>query len=88
MSSPVEIEWSEPPDNPRALGNTKYGAVAAQLKSRPGEWAKIADFTSPQSARNFAGNLRRGLGVWSPKGHFEAVAREGKVWARYVGDAA
>lgn len=79
------IEFCDPPFNPKAKGNSKWHEVVLALRERPGEWAKIATRGTKESARNFASEIRRGSGNFRPAGAFEAVARDGQVWARYVG---
>jgi hypothetical protein len=88
----TELKWEEPPhaDQRRPGGAKRHAEVAAQLKSRPGEWARVAAFDKDTRSRTYAHYIRRGgLAAYRPDGSFEAVSRtvdgEYRVYARYVG---
>lgn len=78
------IRWEKPPKGGRGR---KWQKVADDLKSRPGEWALVAESAS----RTLAGNISNGLIVaFRPPRTFEGVGRVNEdksvdVWARYVG---
>jgi hypothetical protein len=90
------IEWGDLPSSAR--GSTRRGPVwdqvAEELKSRPGEWAKIRSQTTDPSICN---RINKGFTTaFQPAGSFEATTRavksdDGKrrvdIWARYVGGA-
>jgi hypothetical protein len=83
-----ELKFIDPPRDARA-GKSPHQSFADALKSRPGEWALIAE-SSPSPA--LAGNIKRGrLLAYNPPGAFEAVTRRtaesGRfdIYARYVG---
>jgi hypothetical protein len=86
----TDIEWREPPpdgrgNNGRQGGHEKHAAIAAELQSRPGEWAQIAADTSSSYGR-----LRR-YRAYQPASAFEIVGRQSRlghwdVYARYVGE--
>jgi hypothetical protein len=68
---------------------TKAGpTLASTLKARPGEWALLGAYSTPNGARSVASDLRRGVRGWAPKGSVEAevrhVAGEHRVYARWV----
>lgn len=72
--------------------STKHTAIAAELKARPGEWARIETSTSPNAASSMANHISGArLKAYAPAGSFEAVSRtvdgEYRVYARYVGAA-
>ena len=79
------MEWVD------GLPETRYRRdwklVAAQLKQRPGEWAKIADDADRSMVTHIA---TARLSSFAPAGAFEATSRgEGKradIYARYVGE--
>lgn len=80
------VKFQDPPPSMERTHGKHY-AIAAELKSRPGEWALIAEATSPSVVTY----ITRGLGsAYTPAGSFEAVSRlaEGHrdVYARYVGE--
>lgn len=89
--------WEEPPPALRdRRGLHAPPSYAAELRSRPGRWARIRFFsdgtvTVPRSlATTHAWKIRVGRYAWAhPAGSFEAVHRpvDGGwgVWARYVG---
>jgi hypothetical protein len=92
----VEIlGWEDPPpprggperDRPR---NEMADAVAAQLRMRPGRWAKVYD--GPRSCgTGLASHIRSGaLSGFGPGGDFDACSRliddRRVVYARYLGD--
>lgn len=65
---------------------------AAALKANPGKWAKSPGSvigTAKNAHYNFASSVKRGrLSQFEPAGAFEAVARDGIAYVRYVGGAA
>jgi len=83
------IRWEDPP--PPMTGGVPatqmrpWALVAAQLRSRPGEWALI------DRDGNIALGPRivKGTSWWAPKGSFTAVTRivdgEVRIYAKYVG---
>jgi hypothetical protein len=86
----MEIEWEDPPEIALARQRSpgRYLEWAFALKENPGRWARLPDGPNGErtqlSAANAAQNIRRGTTAgFKPKGHFEAVADEGKVWVRY-----
>lgn len=86
----MEIEWEDPPDLALARVRTpgRYVDFAFALKEHPERWARLPDAETPRTekgAQNAAQNIRRGTTAgFTPKGAYEAVADEGKVWVRYV----
>ncbi|MBA2951458.1 hypothetical protein [Streptomyces himalayensis] len=89
-----EIRWEEPPrvHSYPGGGRGRHAEIAAQLKERPGEWAKVLTFASSETARSMAYSIRYAarLAAYRPAGAFEAVSRkvdgETCVYARYVGE--
>jgi len=89
------IRWEAPPPrNVSAGGRGKagidWGPIAAELRSRPGEWALAVTFEAGNLAAQIARLIRRAdMTVFGPAGSFEATARkvdgEGRVYVRYVG---
>lgn len=82
------VTWEAPPPSARRRPDTRtdHDGIAAELRSRPGEWALL-----PAAATGMAGQIRRGdIRAYRPAGTFEAVRRDSadgiRVWARYVGD--
>lgn len=83
----------EDPPSPknRQSSAAHHSTVAAQLKERPGEWARAGAYGSYGSSASMARHIRQGhLAAYRPQGAFEAVARtvdgEYRVYARYVGE--
>ncbi|MER7908250.1 hypothetical protein [Streptomyces sp. NPDC096068] len=69
-----------------------HGAIAKELRARPGEWAHILTFDTVGSATATAYSIRKGARkAWAPAGSFEARSRtvdgEYRVYARYLGGA-
>lgn len=59
---------------------------AAELKARPGQWARVATKQTTSSAGTLASRIKEGqIRAFIPAGHFQAVIRGMDVWARYVG---
>lgn len=85
------MKWEEPPAPRRgAQQSGEHKRIAASLRSRPGKWARIAEYPAPHSAYAFANRVRQGkLSSFRPAGAFEARAAAsdsgGTVWVRYVG---
>ena len=80
------IIWEEPPA--KVLNQHRVGSLGewmAQLAEHPMEWGRVdKEWDNPSSARAAAGNIRNGKVKGFKKGDFEAIAHEGKVWARYI----
>ena len=81
----ANIEWAEPPARRNGKGNSKWLPVIAELKKRPGQWAKITTLGSSTTAHNLAREIQRGAGHWGNEGTFEAAGRGCDVYARYIG---
>lgn len=85
----VTVEFGQVPQSTSGKMSERNDAVAAQLRARPREWAKIATYPRRGNAYSVAADIRAGtLKSFRPAGTFEAVGRGGDVWARYVGDPA
>lgn len=86
-----DLKWETPPPQRRGRGFA-YDEIAAALRSRPGEWALIAEDIECALVSRINKGTRR---VWQPAGAFEArgqiirtdgKTKRSKVWARYVGE--
>lgn len=73
------VEWGELPES---HPKTVWDRISAELKSRPGEWAKVRSYSSPNSATNSAVSARKRC----PE--LEIVRRGADLWARWREDAA
>jgi hypothetical protein len=89
-----DIVWEDPPGTATGRPGVRHAAIAAELRARPGEWAKVATAASSQMARDI--KKARYL-AYVPAGSFEAVSRNNRtvngrkspvaeIYARYVGD--
>lgn len=78
------VEFGALPENPRNH-TEQYPPIAAALRERPNEWAKVLVKRTAKTATGFAGNVRRGSFDAFPRGEFEAAARGCDAWMRYVG---
>lgn len=84
-----ELIWEEPPARTSWSVRRDHVAIAAQLKSHPGQWA-IIEAGERNNINNVAMRIKGGvLPAYRPAGAFEAVTRtkdgEVCVYARYVG---
>lgn len=80
----VEIEWldGDPPKiDKRSYHSHQHERIAALLRSRPNVWARLPQLSGTTPTRAFGGSLR----AYRPGGSFEAVVRDGEVYARYIG---
>lgn len=83
------ISWESPSAHQSSRGQNDWTGIAAALRGRPGDWAKV--FTGKRStASNNAERIKTGVGAFKPQGAFEATTRgngDGAVdlFARYVG---
>lgn len=80
----TDMVWADPPNTRR----TKWAAVATELKSHPGKWAKVKAHTKDGSLST---RIKRGQSAFTPAGAFESrnvSLSDGytDVYARYVGD--
>ncbi|MEV4741626.1 hypothetical protein [Streptomyces sp. NPDC049555] len=66
--------------------------VAEELRNHQGQWARIADYDSPNLASNYCHRIRHGkAAAFRPAGTFESMTRTGEdgrvyLWARYIGE--
>lgn len=82
----MSVEWQTPPA-PRLSHGVRWLSEADELRTRPGEWARITDGRSPHSARSMVWQINSGaLVAFRPRGDFEGCARGGAVFARWLGD--
>ncbi|MER7835273.1 hypothetical protein ABTY98_05020 [Streptomyces sp. NPDC096040] len=63
--------------------------VAARAKAAPGQWQRVGQYRTVESARASATQVRAGaMTAYEPAGHFDAyrtVGHEGRgLWVRYV----
>lgn len=90
----MSVIWEDPPEKQRGNGGkgragVNWLAVVEELRSRPGEWGRVA--TCPRAGTKAAALARLIRGGLAPftVGEFEATSRqvgdEGRVYARYVG---
>lgn len=79
------MKWEDPPDNYKRIDG-KWAAEADELITHPGQWAKLAEGLTSIQAAGIASTVRGGvLKNFRPAGAFESMARNGAVYARYVG---
>lgn len=83
-----DLQWEEPPAEALAsatVDNTFYGRMAAALRARPGEWAKIPrEYASEDSAKNTMSRIKNGRMAGINKGEIDAVHHEKSIWVRAV----
>lgn len=85
----TDVQWEEPPAR-KCNARKDWASIAAQLRSRPGQWAVI----DTDAAVSAAANFRRGVNRSFPVGDFEFRAhgtnnnRVEKIYARFVGAVA
>jgi hypothetical protein len=84
------VAWEEPP-RPVRTGRHDWHAIASDLRSKPGVWARVAELKTASSAAATASRITHGARPpFSPAGLFEAASRtvDGAfaVYARYVGE--
>lgn len=72
------ISWEEPPGGERR----NWAKIAEALRSNPNQWAHVKGLSSSYHASyiNKANSL-----AFAPAGSFQATARKGQVFARYIG---
>jgi hypothetical protein len=83
------MKWEEPPPEGtgKHIGGGKWLFEATQLRKDPKRWARVAENLTYPQAGQLAENIRSGkLRNFRPPRSFEAVARLGRVYARYVGE--
>lgn len=73
----MTVTWGDPP------GDDKWGPIAAELRSRPGQWARLDNVG--RNPRANVTHINRGRMAFAPAGTFEAKVVRGELWARYVG---
>jgi len=93
---PAIIRWETPPPRksggPRRLGpdESKYGPLAAQLRSRPRRWALVFAGGKTPAAALYTMIVRGQVPAFADDGRYEAVKRtvdrQARVYARFIGD--
>lgn len=92
MTGRAKIHFENPPvRQQRTTKKSKSEQIAAKLRKRPGEWARIGVYKSGASMSSTAYHVRHGnVAAYAPAGTFEAVGRTADgvhgVWARYIGE--
>jgi hypothetical protein len=77
------------PEPPRR--NVKHPRIAERCREQAGEWLKVGDYASDQSAYGIAHSVKTGTRIpaYAPAGAFEAriepTETGARVYARYVG---
>jgi hypothetical protein len=80
----MTLVWEDPPP---LKSRVKWLDEAAELRSRPRTWARIAEHSGSGAAENMAAGIRRAdLAAFHPRGAFDARSQGPIVWAVYVGD--
>lgn len=85
-----DVVWEDPPPVTERT-YCKHSAIAEKLRSRKGEWGRVAVCATVTKARVMASGIRRGVSrAYQPRGDFDAIHRfvdgEYRVYARYLGD--
>jgi hypothetical protein len=86
---PRDLEWSDPPPRREPKGS-QWDAIAAALKSNPGQWAKVIN----DGNVSLKSDAEKGvLRCFRPAGSFEGRVKlnegrrwQGDVWLRYIGE--
>lgn len=82
------VEFGQLPEpTGRQASYGKWSVIADELRSHPGEWAKVDAAETVPSARNRQAAIRNGRLSGMPRGQFEAVTRGLDIWARFVGQS-
>lgn len=86
------LRWEKPPTSgPLDARRFDSHAVAADLKSRPGEWAVVAENPGNAGLSTRIKDARQ-MAAFAPAGSFQACHRTVNgvktIYARYVGGAA
>ena len=80
----MSVIWQDPPR--RRPSRVSWLIEANDLRSHPKRWGLVHE-RSKRSAQSMAWQINRGeLQAFTPAGDFEACARDGAVFARYLGD--
>lgn len=85
-----EVTWEDPPRHGARSHEYDHHALAAKLRAKPNEWARIMKYATAPISASMAGTVRNArTQAWAPAGAYEAKARtvDGVHWvyARYVG---
>jgi hypothetical protein len=82
----VKVQWV-PGFRPRREERNRFTydhqAVAAELRSRPGVWARLDGMPADAARSIVAGQLA----PYRPSGSFTAIVQDGVVYASYIGGA-
>ena len=92
-----DLVWEDPPAPIKGSAKWhRYADVAESLKAKPGQWARVGEFTQPSQAGGLSSRIKSGRDAFCPRGSFESTMRTIKsdragqriirVYARYVGD--
>lgn len=84
MSEEFAIVWEDPGGENSHPAPSIWQRRLAPVMERPGEWARVHEFTINETARSTAHALRTGK-LRVPDGKWEFQHRGPRVYARYVG---
>lgn len=81
----MSITWQEPPA--KVHSDVAWVEEVAELRANPGRWALLVEKGTRHGATSMVYTINSGqLKAFRPPGDFEACARQGAVYARYLGD--
>jgi hypothetical protein len=84
------FEWGDPTPLRGLAGMSPFGDIPRALRERPGAWARVAIYPSPNTARAVASDITHGRRHAFGRG-FQAASRTlpdgtGAVFVRFLGD--
>ncbi len=86
MSESSFLVWEEPPAAHTSRGLVPHELIAATLRRNPARWARILDAGTSTGLATWIN--KGGKAAYRPAGSFEAVYRQGAIYARFVGGGA
>ena len=93
MTANPDISWEAPPEPAGGAKAGVWSPIAAAVKKRPGQWAKVRTYSGSASARNIASHINKGRIAAFDGGGYEATSRTNhdgtySIYLRYVGGEA
>lgn len=76
------VIWEDPPEGRRTRGAVPHKEITAELRAKPGEWARIPEL----GAAGYVDAINTGrVRAYQPAGSYEAIQRRGQIYVRYLG---
>jgi hypothetical protein len=84
----MAINWSTPTEEATRIGRRENEEFADALRKRPGQFAILGEYRTPEATRNMGNRIQNGkLKAFKPAGAFEAWSepKGTTLWVAFTG---